>query len=155
MIESGSYDQSSTSLGGSGVVRMSLGEAVKMTHWAKASGSISSNDAWMPPGLSGLDYSEPLELRLTKPLAITGPELTVTLKGTPRPDSAPWVLALIDGEWIESPSSYADGVVSITPISGAEIYATYWLPMYTVFATEPPESMGSGIYGWTINWEEV
>lgn len=155
VLEAGSFDQSSNALGGAGVVRLSLGEGVKMTHWAKASGSISSNDAWMPPGLAGLDYSEALELRLTKPLVITGPELVVTLKGTPRPDASPWVLALINGDWVECASSYLAGVVTVTPVPGATLYATYWLPMYDVFASEPPESMGGGVYGWTINWEEV
>ncbi|MFI8479637.1 hypothetical protein ACIGCM_03610 [Pseudomonas sp. NPDC078700] len=155
VLEAGSFDQSSNALGGSGVVRLSLGEGVKMTHWSKASGSISSNDAWMPPGLAGLDYSEPLELRLTKPMSITGTDLEVALKGNSRPDSAPWVLALVSGDWVQTDSTYSAGVVTITPVAGASLYATYWLPMYEVFASEPPESMGGGVYGWTINWEEA
>jgi hypothetical protein len=155
VLHAGSSDQSVSPLGGSGLVRLSQGKGVKMTHWSKASGSISSSDGWMPPGLSGLDFTQALELRLTKPMCITGTGLVVTLKGEPRPDVAPWVLAHVNGNWRPAPSSYSAGDVTITPVAGADLYATYWMPVYSVFISEPPESMGAGVYGWTINWEEA
>lgn len=155
VLHAGSVDQSIDSLGGEGVVRLSLGDGVKMTHWSKATGSISSGDGWMPPGLDGLDFSQALELRLTIAHCITGTATTVALETLPRPDAAPWALALVGEDWVKTPCSYAAGEVTVTPVSGASLYAVYWMPVYSVFASRPPKSIGGGFHGWSIPWEEA
>lgn len=147
--------QTADSLGGEGVVRLSEGAGVKLTHWRKATGSISSSDSWMPPGLDGLDYSGPLELWLTIPECITQPGTTAEFACLPRDDVAPWVLALIGNEWVRTTSTYEASIVVATPVVGASLYAFYCMPKYMVLATKPGKSMGGGVYGWTINWEEV
>ncbi|WP_314408922.1 hypothetical protein [Pseudomonas kuykendallii] len=156
VLLAGAPDQSSEPLGGETVVRMSNGQGVKMSHWAKESGSISGQ-GWMPAGLDGLDYSQPLELRLALAECITGSALQVPLTSTPRQDAEPWCVALIGdtGQWAETPCSFADGVVTITPAAGATLYATYWYPVYQVFASKPPKSQSAGSHGWTITWEEA
>lgn len=153
VLHAGAPAQSIERLGGEAVVRLSDGKAVKMTHWGKASGSISG-DGWMPPGLDGLDYSQPLELRLTQPDCITGTATTVTLTSTPRPDVAPWALALVGDQWQATPCSVGEGVATLTAVTGAELYALYWMPVYSVFVGKPGKSL-SATHGWTINWEEA
>lgn len=153
VLHAGAPEQSVERLGGEAVVRLSDGDAVKMAHWSKASGSISG-DGWMPPGLDGLDYSQPLELRLTQPECITGTATTVPLTSTPRPDVAPWALALVGDQWQATPCTVLDGVATITAAASAELYALYWMPVYSVFASKPGKSMGA-THGWSINWEEA
>ncbi|MCY1296736.1 hypothetical protein D9M70_461430 [compost metagenome] len=151
--QAGAPDQSSSSLRGEGVVRLSDGAGVKMSHWSKASGSISGT-GWVPVGLDGLDYSQPLELLLTKPRSIVRPDISFTLDAACRPDREPWALALVDGRWRSTGCERTDLAVSVEAVPGAARYMVQWMPMYTVLASEPDSSMGSS-HGWSIEWEEV
>jgi len=142
---------------GASTVRMSLGALVKMTHWSgKARGSISAN-GWMPPGLDGLDYSQPLELRSTQPETITTTASSVALSSAPRPDHEPWALALLGREWMRTGCHYSAGVATADPVPGATLYAIYWLPVYQVFATKPGKglSVGNAAHSWQLSWEEA
>ncbi|MGK1439225.1 hypothetical protein ACRE81_26510, partial [Klebsiella pneumoniae] len=65
VLHAGAPVLSEEPVGGETSMRMSDGALVSMTHWERVSGTISGN-GWMPPGLHGLDYSQPLELRSTK-----------------------------------------------------------------------------------------
>jgi hypothetical protein len=157
VLHAGAPELSVEGVEGASTVRMSLGALVKMTHWnGKARGSITGN-GWMPPGLDGLDYSQPLELRSTQPETITTPATSAALSSTPRPDAAPWALALIGREWVRTGCVYEDGVATATPVAGAAMYAFYWLPVYQVFATKPPKglSVSTAAHSWSIAWEEI
>lgn len=138
-------------------VRMSLGALVQMTHWTgKASGSITAQ-GWMPPGLDGLDYTQPLELLSTQQESITGAALVVALKSLPRPDFAPWALALVNGDWVSTPCVLDDDMVTTTPVAGATLYTVSWLPMYLVFASKPSKGVNTGnaTHNWSLTWEEI
>lgn len=157
VLHAGAPEFSAEGVEGASTVRMSLGALVKMTHWTgKARGSITGN-GWMPPGLDGLDYSQALELRSTQPETITTPALSAALSSEPRPDYAPWALALVGKEWIKTACTYAAGVATAAPVAGATLYVFYWLPVYQVFATKPPKSLNSGAaaHGWSLSWEEA
>ena len=156
VIDSGAPDQSSDPLLGESVVRLGLGSGVKMTHWGKAAGSISLTGL-IPLGLDGLDFSGPLLLKLTMPECITGPGLVHELTSTPRDDVAPWAYALVDGDYQRTPCVLAAGFVTVTAVSGAELYTVEWMPMYTVFVPHPPKSYSAGGRRFTgsIEWEEV
>lgn len=149
----GAPEQSEESIGGSTVLRMSDGAAVKMQHYEKTAGTISGSGL-MPPGLDGLDYSQPLELRSMQVSNIVGPGPTFTLTSTPRPDHAPWAHALVGGRWLRTACSYDAGVVTVTPVAGATHYQVSWLPVYSVFANRPPKSQGTS-HSWSITWEET
>ncbi|SDJ61449.1 hypothetical protein [Pseudomonas indica] len=149
-------DESAQPIGGSTVLRLSDGAGVKMTHWRKESGSISGS-GWMPPGLAGLDYNQPLELRSTQTESIVGTATSYTLTSTPRPDVTPWAEALVGKDWVLAAASTVDGVMSITPVAGASLYRACWLPVYSVFA-EPAQrslSVSNNAHGWSITWEEA
>jgi hypothetical protein len=156
VLHAGAPAQSDEPLLGEAVVRMSEGAAVKMSHWAKAAGSISLA-GWMPPGLDGLDYSQPLLLCLTAQECMAGAGLVFALTSTPRPDVAPWAQALVDNQWVRTPCAYAAGVATVTAVVGAALYMVQWMPMYSVFASKPPKSTdpSTGSFGSQIDWQEV
>lgn len=152
-LHAGAPAQGSDPLEASTVLRMSLGDAVKMTTWEKAAGTISAS-GWMPPGLDGLDYSAPLELRSTQVSTMQGAGLVYTLISTPRPDLEPWAFALIGGQWIETACDTVDGVATVTAVVGATAYQVWWMPVYSVFARRPPKQQDA-THSWSIAWEEA
>lgn len=157
VLHAGAPEFSAEGVEGASTVRMSLGSLVKMTHWSgKARGTISAT-GWMPPGLDGLDYSQPLELRSTQPETITTAATSAALSSLPRSDCAPWALALVGQEWVRTTCSYSAGIATATAVPGATLYAIYWFPVYQVFATKPSKglSVGSAAHSWQINWEEA
>lgn len=155
-LHSGAPVLSEEPIGGESAVRLSGGALVSMTHWERMSGSISGS-GWMPPGLHGLDYSQPLELRSTKVQSIAGAGLVYTLRGTPRPDVAPWAQALVSGQWVDTSCSVTDGVATVTAVAGATLYRVCWMPIYSVKAKRPSETQDSGTasHSWSITWEET
>lgn len=157
VLHAGAPDQSDTPLLGESVVRLSGGEGVKMTHWGRAAGSITGQ-GWMPPGLDGLDYSQALELRLTAQECVVGAGRAYSLKSQPRPDKAPWAMALVGADWVDTPCCFADGLATAEIVLGASLYMIQWMPVYNVFVSKPQKNAGSsagGSFGWTINWEEI
>lgn len=156
VLHAGAPDQSDTPLLGETVVRLSGGAAVKMTHWGKASGAISGQ-GWMPPGLDGLDYSQPLELRLTAQESIVGDGLSHTLTSLPRPDTQPLAFALVGADWVPTACRVIEAVATVDLVVGATRYMVQWMPVYNVFASKPPKSMSASqaTFGWSIAWEEI
>ncbi|WP_312139910.1 hypothetical protein [Stutzerimonas nitrititolerans] len=156
VLHAGAPEESIGPIGGSTVLRMSDGAAVKMQHWQRSSGSISGS-GWMPPGLAGLDYSQPLELRSTKTVGHVGEGLEFTLLCTPRPDVAPWAQALVGEDWVRAACAVDGSGVTVTPVAGASLYQVCYMPVFSVFAEAPSEtqSAGSATHGWTITWEET
>ncbi len=141
---------------GSSLLRMSDGAAVNQTHYEKMTGTISGQ-GWMPPGWSGLDFSLPLELRLTKVEAISGAGLVFTLTSTPRPDFAPWGLALVGRDWVPTACSVVDGVATLTAVAGATAYRVCWMPVFSVFCKRPSENQDSSgnVHSWQTTWQEA
>lgn len=142
--------------GGSGTLRLSGGTAVKMERYTKRAGSISAQ-GWMPPGLAGLDFSGPLELRSTKVRSVAGTGLVYTLPFTPRPDVAPWALALVGSDWVPTPCTTVAGVTTVTAVPGATQYQVWAMPVYSVMVDPPDESQdqGANAHSWTLSWEEA
>jgi|SRR3990167_608569 len=149
----GAPELSEEGIGGETLLRMSDGAGVIMTHWQKMAGSISGQGL-MPPGLDGLDYSQPLELRTTQVNSWQGTGLVYTLTSTPRPDVAPWAFALLGGRWRSTPCSTVDGVSTVTAVTGADAYQVWWMPVYSVKAQRPPKQQ-STTHSWSIAWEEL
>ena len=140
-------------IGGEVVLRLSQGAAVKMQHWTKRAGSISGQ-GWMPPGLDGLDYSQPLVLLSTQQENIVGPGLVYTLTSTPRPDVEPWAQAFVDGHWYRTGCDVADGVATVEAVAGATLYQVSWMPAFSVLARRPAKAQSS-VHDWSIAWEEA
>lgn len=155
-LHSGAPVLSEEPIGGEASARLSDGALVSMTHWERMSGTISGS-GWMPPGLHGLDYSQPMELRSTKVHSVAGPGLVHTLRGTPRSDVAPWAQALVGGQWIDTPCALAGSTATMTAVTGATLYRVCWMPIYSVKAKRPSETQDSGTasHSWSITWEET
>lgn len=151
----GAPDQADQPIGGSNVLRMSDGAAVKQTHWQKTSGTLAGSGVY-PSGLDGLDYSNPLELRVTQVDSMQGAGLVFALPSTPRPDRAPWALARVDEQWRRTPCTHntETNTTTVTAVAGADQYRVHWMPVYSVFAERPSRSQ-NGAFDWSIPWEEV
>jgi hypothetical protein len=156
VLQAGAPDYSESMIGGDSVLRLSTGAAVKMTRYQRHAGSISGS-GWIPPGLDGLDYSLPLELRSTQVSTVQGAGPLFNLPSTPRPDFAPWAFALVGPELMPTECSTVAGVATVTAGAGARAYQVWWLPVYSVFAQHPSKSQfnGSAAQGWSIAWEEA
>ena len=155
-LHAGAPTQSYEPIGGATTVRLHGGAAVKLRHWRKTRISLSGS-GWMNPGLDGLDYDSPLELRCTHPQSVSSTGTSIVLTGTPRPDVAPWAQALVDGQWLRTPCTVDAGVASLTAVAGAELYQLCWMPVFQVFTEPPPTGLdaGAGTFNWTISAEEV
>lgn len=156
VLHAGAPELSEEDAGGSTALRMSDGSIVKMTRWQKMAGSISGQ-GWMPPGLDGLDYSAPLELRSTQVSTMQSAGLVFNLPSTPRPDQAPWAFALVGDQFVVAAVDTVAGVSTVTAVPGASLYQVWWMPVYSVFAARPPKSQSSSTatHSWSIAWQEA
>lgn len=156
VLHAGAPELTEEPIGGDSLLRMWDGSAVKMTVWQRMAGTISGQ-GWMPPGLDGLDYSAPLELRSTQVSTMQGTVLVYTLPSTPRPDLDPWAFALIGDQWRATECDTVDGVATVTAVAGATAYQVWWMPVYSVFARRPPKAQSSATatHSWSIVWEEA
>lgn len=156
VLHAGAVSQSITPLGGPEVVRLSGGVGVPMTHWQRSAISLSGS-GYMPPGLDGIDYTQPLELRCTKHLSIVSAGRNFVLQGTPRPDFPPWALALVGKEWVETTLVLSGAGVEVTEVLGASFYQVCWMPVFIVSAKRPQGDMdaAANVHGWQINCEEL
>ncbi len=154
----GPIRQSYEPLGGSSVLRLSLGAAVKLSHWHKTR-ITASGTGWLDPGLDALDYGQPLELLCIKPRAIEGRALSYTLPPAEqrRPDVQPWALARRPGGLQETTLQLDGDQAHLTAVPGALGYRLCWLPRYRVFCdglhSEFDET--SGLYDWSLTAEQV
>lgn len=155
-LHSGAPSESEDPIGGDSVVRMSDGTGVPMSHWSKMSGSISGT-GFAPPGLSGLDFRQPQELRTTQVSNISGDGPEFELTSTPRDDVAPWAFAKVGKELVEVACSYDAGVATVDEVPGAEFYQVWWYPVYTVKArlSKAQTSAAPVEHSWSIAWEEL
>lgn len=156
VLQAGAPDYSEDVIGGDSVLRLSTGAAVKMTRYQRHAGSISGS-GWIPPGLDGLDYSAPLELKSTQVSTVQGAGLSFTLPTDPRTDAAPWAFALVGDELVQTPAATVGRAVTVTSVAGARAYQVWWFPVYSVFARRPSRSQSSGaaVQSWSIDWEEA
>lgn len=153
-IRAGEVVETDSPITASVIVRMGLGSGIQLTHWSRAAGSLRGSGGWIPPGLDGLDFSQPLELKLTNPESITGPGPVFTLHSDARADKAPWAYAEVQGEWVPVACVASGRSVSVAVVPGAVRYRVHWMPCYRVFAKKPPRDR-SRSFDWTIEWEQI
>jgi hypothetical protein len=156
-------------LGGSVVLRMLDGGAVKQQHWEKLAVAISAEGV-LPPGLENLSYKDPLVLKCGAVRGTTS--ITRTGIGVPSerrtdpgftPEGFGWVPDVDEptlGAWVASPVVITPGppdIAVVDAVAGATQYRVTYFPEITVFC-DPPE-VTNDIHGkavsWTINAEQV
>jgi hypothetical protein len=154
----GPIRQSYEPIGGSSVLRMSLGAAVKLTHWSRTRTSASGS-GWLDPGLDALDYSQPLELLCVKPRAMDGTGTAFTLPSADqrRSDVQPWGLARVGDRWTETALVLAGDEAQLTAVAGATAYRVCWYPRYVVFTSGLVSEFddNTGRYDWSLSAEQV
>ncbi|WP_325435610.1 hypothetical protein [Pseudomonas nitroreducens] len=156
VLHAGATAEQHSSLGGPEIVRLSNGVGVPMTHWSRRAISVNAS-GWMPPGLAGLDYSRPLELRSTKPECIVSAGRQFLMTSAPRPDFAPWGQALVGKEWVDSPITVDGFGVEVGVVVGATLYRIGWYPVFNVSGRRPQEEGNSSdnTHSWRFDCEEV
>lgn len=155
-LHAGVVDQAYSQATGWSDVRLSGGSLVRMAHWSRETITLSGV-GWMGLGFDAIDFTMPLELRCTMPKSITGSGLSYTLTSTPRPDVAPWALALVGNQWISTSVTISGLVATVTPVAAATAYRVSWMPIFTVFVSPPEEALdaaGSN-YSWSFVAQEA
>ncbi len=145
-------------IGGSSVLRMQSGAAVKQTHWRRWRTSIQA-DGWIPPGLDALDYSQALQLACVATRSIMTAVLVVELPAARRSDAgyAPRAWALVGEGWQSTAIAMAGDEATITPVADASRYKVDYYPLMTVFTDGPSEDVDASgaAFRWSLTAEEV
>jgi hypothetical protein len=145
-------------IGGSTVLRMQSGAAIKQTHWRKLRTSIQA-DGWIPPGLDAIDYSQPLQLACVATRSMMTSALVVDLPAARRSDAGytPVAWALVGGGWQSAAVAMDGNEATITPVAGASRYKIDYYPLLTVFTDGPSEEVDAtnAAFRWTLSAEEV
>lgn len=152
--EKGAPAQNYTPLGDGVIRRRSRGAGVKFRHWDHKMAITVSGSGLLPPGLSGLDYDNPIELLCTKPLSISTDALSVTLPSDIRPDRQAWAFAYVEDRWRPCQVSVVDQVATFMPVPGAMRYQVCWMPRFLVLMQRPDESMDAR-HDWSFTAEEA
>jgi hypothetical protein len=156
-------------LGGSVVLRMLDGGAVKQQHWEKLAVAISAEGV-LPPGLENLSYKDPLVLKSAAARGTTSVSPTGIGIPTERrvdagftPEGFGWVPDVDEptlGSWVSTSIVINTGppdTADLGVVAGATQYRVTYFPEITVFA-DPPE-VTNDVHGkaisWTINAEQV
>lgn len=155
-IRVGIVTQSYEPITGSVKMRMHSGRGVKQTHFTKLATSISGS-GWMPNGLAAIDVSQPVDMWCIGPRAVFTTALSLTISGQIRPDDAPWVLAKINDELVEIPSTTVGNLVTTAGHPDATQYAYYWRPRMTLLLDPISQDLdlSTGTYSCQITGEEA
>jgi hypothetical protein len=152
--EKGAPAQSYAPLGDGVIRRRSKGAGVKFRHWNRKMAITVSGSGLLPPGLSGLDYDQPLELLCTKPLSVSTSSPSVTLTSDIRPDQPAWAFAYVGERWQPCEVTVVDLVATFTSVPGATRYQVCWMPKFMVLMSAPDEAMDRS-HDWSFTAEEA
>lgn len=125
-------------VGGTSMLRLGLGAAVKQTVWRKHRVTLSAS-GWCPPGLGALDWDSPLTLKCGLPESMTTATTSATLPAGRRTDAGyePFARAHTAQGWQDTTVSIVGNAATITAVSGAVAYQVWYWPQLSVYA-EPP-----------------
>lgn len=88
----------------------------------------------IPPGLDGLDYSQPMLFKSASERTLTLPAVSPApvLPTQRRLDTGyePWARAYVDGSMVQTPVVVTDDVATITPVADAEYYQLLYFPQF-------------------------
>jgi hypothetical protein len=154
------------------VTRLAGGGAIKDTAWEKLAVTTTGTGRF-PPGLAGLDYSQPLLMRCSAPREVSSASNVIVLPAARRVDAdfVPQAYALLlpaGDDALTGPrwepatiDSIVTNTATITPVAGALQYQVWYWPELTVFASRPQvdhrgQPAGAARpYSWTLEAREV
>lgn len=149
------FNQTYEPIGGTHTFRTQNGRAVKQTHFNKLKTTLSGT-GWMPAGLDGIDYSEPLILKCAAPRSFSSSTNQISLPSNRRIDKAPIGFALVDGELLVTQCHIQESMAVLDIKTNAQGYQVLYYPELLVFA-EPPviqSNIHNTDFSWRINCEE-
>ncbi len=152
------FSQTYEPIGGSVLQRMQSGRAIKQTHYKKLRTSLSGQ-GWVPAGLDGLEYSQPLILKCAAPRSISSESNQIVIPSCRRTDEGfePKGNALVKGHLIETSLVMQENIAILELVRYALTYQVHYYPQILVFA-EPPQiqtNITGAEFSWTLTCEEV
>lgn len=144
--------------GGSVLHRMLNGAGAPQHHWTKLATSIAG-EGWAPAALAGVDWSAPVEILCVQPRAIHSATVTATLPAARRTDLTVnfYAVALVGNQIVPTPVIVSTNTATATAVTGATGYQFMYFPKLSCWSRGPvePLDLTSGVYGWTLEAEEV
>jgi hypothetical protein len=142
------FTQDYSPIGGSSVIRMMSGSALKQTNWQRLRTQISGSGG-LPFGFSTLDYSKQITIKCAVPRAIVKPTNSFITPVNSRSDTGytPTTLKLVDGFWV--------------PLAAPGVAAQYklvYFPQLVCFMEPPEESTNpdtNAPISWSLTAEEA
>ncbi|MFI4938431.1 MAG: hypothetical protein ACHQJ6_07990 [Candidatus Berkiellales bacterium] len=117
---------------------MQSGKTVKQTHFKRLRTTLSGQ-GWVPAGLDGLDYSEPLLLKCAVPRSIFSRGYHIAIPSNRRSDSGfePKAYAILVGKLVEIPHKIQADLLIIEGLTEAAFYQIQYYPEIMVYAEVP------------------
>lgn len=145
-------------IGGSALLRLGQGTAIKQATWRKRRITLSAS-GWCPPGLGALNWNSPLTLKCGLPESITTATTSATLPAGRRTDAGyePFARAHTAQGWRDTPLALAGNAATITAVSGAVAYQVWYWPELSVYAEPPVQTFdqASAQASWDLVCEEI
>ena len=160
------FNQNYTLLGGSQLLRMMNGAAVKQTHWQKISTDVACSGI-IPPALSEIDFRAAYLMRCGAKRAVSATNpLGVPVPTERRTDAGYEVQGFAyvdltgtgaDAQWIATTVVDNGATVDLGAVAGASIYRAYYWPEIMVFSDPPVENVvvHGAEYSWSLIAEQI
>lgn len=152
------FSQTYEVIGGTVTQRMQSGRAIKQSHFSKLK-TVLSGQGWLPAGLDGLDYSQPLMLKCAMPRSLSSQSSQITIPSSRRNDNGlePTGFALVTGHLIQTQITINSNIAILDEVAGALLYHVHYYPEIYVFA-DPPQIQGNmtgAEFSWALTCEEI
>lgn len=152
------FSQTYENIGGSVLQRMQSGRAIKQTHYSKLRTSLSGQ-GWVPAGLDGLAYSEPMILKCAAPRSISSENSEIAIPSCRRTDQGfePKGYALVRGHLIETGLIMKEEIAILDPVRYALAYQVHYYPEILVFteSLQVQSNITGAEFSWSLICEEV
>lgn len=154
----GEIEQSYEFFGGYTLLRLGAGAAVHQEAWRRIRTTLSASGI-APPGLDGIEWSQPHTLGCVAARSIQSASNVITLPAARRSDAAPYGWAVsAAGLLTPTPVALAGNVATLTVVAGAAGYQVAWYPLLTIRAPAGPSvsyDAAGAVAGWQLTAEEV
>lgn len=144
--------------GGYAVLRLGAGAAIAQQSWRKLRTTLSGTGI-TPPGLAGIDWTQPITLGCIAERSIQSATNVITIPAARRTDAPPYGWAVTAAGMLRStPVSIAGDVATLTPVAGAAGYQVAWYPLLSVLVLDGVrvsfDAVGA-VASWELACEEV
>jgi len=148
------FTQSYEAIGGTSILRMQSGRAVKQSHYTKIRTELRGR-GWVPTGLEGLNYSETMLLKCAAPRVVSSTSNIMTIPASRREDIGFEVkaFAIVGGELLAVELDLDSNIARIKETPGAVNYQVHYYPELMVFAE--PIKVSANIYGAEFSWSLI